>query len=203
MYITEYELIDTALKIGLGALIGGSFSIITIILNNRNEKKKLWNTRRNQLIEDVLEELAAFNKTQNFFFNLSRLIDEHNQRGIPPPPDKLELWYQKFNDFDAFLDVGKTVAKLQLLGEIATADLVYDYVEYLSALRNEVLGSDGKVVTFSSEAQAKHRLILKEQRRNIYKELSRIYKDESYPKKGILAFWRKPITESKVRELDS
>ncbi len=54
------DIVDTAVKIGLGALISGVATYFVTSLNHRNDREKDTRVRRRQLIERVAEDIESF-----------------------------------------------------------------------------------------------------------------------------------------------
>ncbi len=61
--MTWAEVVDTALKIGLGALIAGGFSYLSGKMNLEKESRRRYAIRRRDMLEKVLDFLVAYDKS--------------------------------------------------------------------------------------------------------------------------------------------
>ena len=59
--VTQLEIIDTAIKIGLGALISGIAAFLIARLNHNKEIEKIRANRRRELLEEIAEKVEKFN----------------------------------------------------------------------------------------------------------------------------------------------
>jgi len=117
METNTYNLLDTIVKIGLGAIIAGLFSYIGIILNFRKEKKLRINERKVKSLEEV--KLMAFNyiyRVKNLMsVVVANSIEElSNKLGdIDFMEDAIEM-DDKINEIDK--ETNFTLYELKLLG---------------------------------------------------------------------------------------
>jgi hypothetical protein len=65
---TWYDIADTAIKIGLGGLIGGFTGIWLAKINNRHLILTANQDRRRRILEDVLEHIDCFNYSVNMYW---------------------------------------------------------------------------------------------------------------------------------------
>jgi hypothetical protein len=61
------DVADTAIKIGLGALLGGVFSIVLTWLSHRQSTSRDYFKRRRELIEGIVDDLDRFYRNMSLF----------------------------------------------------------------------------------------------------------------------------------------
>ncbi len=65
---TWIDVADTAVKVGLGAFIGGGFSYLLMRFDHDRESKKEYVKKRLNNIEIAFEEINAFSKTISLYW---------------------------------------------------------------------------------------------------------------------------------------
>lgn len=127
--MTMIEVLDTAIKIGLGALIAALASIISIKLSHKNEIDKLNYIRRQELLESIARNIELFSNSFRKFSNKARHIVDKNpgQEGIT------DTDFNKLSDISSDVlsqtdNVGSAQSLLLLLGEPDTEKLLVDYL---------------------------------------------------------------------------
>lgn len=134
-----YDLIDTALKIGLGALIAGSFTYLTTRTNHSHENKKIQYELKKSLFLEANElSIKYFSKIYTLF-NVwgSDFVENKKISNLPLEWKKLYsedniIYNSRRNDLE------KIGANLSLLGlsEVYEKLLRYDFI--ILSYRNEI-----------------------------------------------------------------
>ena len=139
--MTLIEVIDTAIKIGFGALITGIASHYLAKNSHERELTKLTITRRLDSLEQVTEKAEAhFSAWRRYSGSLGGIYNGRN----PPDPDFSETQWKRIKERDrAFLDsrdgMGLAVARLRLLGLTEAADLVNGYNKAVGEFRDRMI----------------------------------------------------------------
>jgi hypothetical protein len=80
--MTWVEVIDSVVKIGLGAVIGGLFSVVALRMNYRNEKEKELRARKIRMVEEAVDQAEKFFNTHaNFISRLAWIVEDAD--GVP------------------------------------------------------------------------------------------------------------------------
>lgn len=75
--MTWVEVIDSIAKIGLGAVIGGLFSVVALRMNYHNEKVKELRARKVRMVEEAVDVVEKFFNTHaNFVSRLSWMVED-------------------------------------------------------------------------------------------------------------------------------
>lgn len=135
-----YDLADTALKIGLGAFIGGFFTYITTKSNHKHEISK---EKFNRKIEMLNE---ATGKLENYFTCTFKLMDKwygYASKGIKRKNQLKEKALDEYIEIDALYlqntkDVQYAFAQLNMLGLKETRDIVIEYDKIILKIRNNI-----------------------------------------------------------------
>jgi hypothetical protein len=112
------EVADTALKIGLGALLGGAFSVVLARLNQRHDLRKLALERRWNLLQEAQSEITLFGSLVSQFWAGVRNAVYLRASGKPLTVQQTEeLEKLERLVFEGFAGLGVPRSKLLLLGE--------------------------------------------------------------------------------------
>lgn len=80
--MTWVDVIDSVVKIGLGAVIGGLFSVVALRMNYRNEREKERRARKIKMVEEAVDQTEKFFNTHaNFISRLTWIVEEAD--GVP------------------------------------------------------------------------------------------------------------------------
>lgn len=75
--MTWVDVIDSVVKIGLGAVIGGLFSVVALRMNNRNEREKELRARKIKMVEEAVDQAEKFFNTHtNFISRLAWIVED-------------------------------------------------------------------------------------------------------------------------------
>lgn len=80
--MTWVEVIDSVVKIGLGAVIGGLFSVVALRMNNRNEREKELRARKIKTVEEAVDLTQKFFNTHSHYISRLAWIVEDTE-GAP------------------------------------------------------------------------------------------------------------------------
>ena len=110
---------DDAVKVGLGALIGGAASVATILLTRKNDSKKLHFEKRLELIKEVSLEIAKFGSTITAYWakimDARIKIDGGTSLSVT---EENELENIQKESFRLFGELAYPRTKLSMLGEL-------------------------------------------------------------------------------------
>ncbi len=139
--MTLVEVLDTAVKIGLGAGITGLASYLIAKHNHDRDLIKVAFTRRQESLEQVTEKTEVhFSAWRRYCGSLGGIYSGRN----PPAPSFSEQQWKKVRLRDtAFLEsrdgMGHAVARLRLLGLTNAADLVNEYNAIVGEFRDKMI----------------------------------------------------------------
>jgi hypothetical protein len=156
--ITPIDVIDTAVKIGLGALISGAAGYWIAKLNHDREIEKDRVHRRRELLESVAEQVETF--TQNALHYWAVLTDD--TRRLEATPELLA----------SFKELTSAESKLLLLGENECQKLVREYGEYVKGFREQFM-LKGKLATGAEQKEFRENIL--SQRVTVFHALSAAY----------------------------
>lgn len=118
MLMTWPEVADSAVKIGLGALVGGGFSLALARLTQRHEFRKLALERRWTLLQQVQLEVTDFSVAISAFWASTRNAAYRRDASQPlSAVEQRELKELENKAFAAFGALATPRSKLLLLGE--------------------------------------------------------------------------------------
>ncbi|RFC38298.1 MAG: hypothetical protein DID90_2727552661 [Candidatus Nitrotoga sp. LAW] len=170
---TWVDVADSAVKIGLGALIGGTFGVWVAWLNNSIQAKKALNERRRQIIELVIESVdSACNAASLYWSNLGNGVYKRDKGEKLTDADKAQLDSLQSKFFESFTVLNSSGAKLLLLGENDAETQLQELRTALDAFF-KIANIDGKKCT--SDALASHKEAISTKRRIFYSTLSNAY----------------------------
>jgi hypothetical protein len=136
--VTPIEIIDTAIKIGLGALISGAAAFLIARLNHSKEMEKSRANRRRELLEEIAERTEKFNSATVRYWAITDERVQCEARNEPLPALRQEEWKtadELLNN--SFEEATNAEAKLLLLGEEECQTLLREYVGEISAFSYE------------------------------------------------------------------
>jgi len=142
---TILDIADNAVKIGLGALIGGLTTIVLARINNKHVSIKAKNDKKYEILEDVVVKIDKFNKSTSLYW--VRITDAFSKidQGVKvskKETNKIKILEQDL--FENFTVISICKAKLLLIGAsdaskklIAYHDEVSEFYRY-AHLENKV-----------------------------------------------------------------
>lgn len=122
------EVVDSALKIGLGALIGGIVATYQSSVLFRRERKKALCDRRRELLEDFVEKFDAFGATVADYHASFWNMQEDKAKG--KLTDEMKAKHLKIDSqmMKAFKQLHAVESRLLLIREDDLHDALRDYI---------------------------------------------------------------------------
>ena len=116
--VTWAQVASDAVKIGLGALVGGGFGVWLALLNNRQQVARDFYARKRQILEDVVTQFDKFFKDLTLFVTNLRNASYVKQSGEQvTQEDRKELEALEKKLFTSFTILASVSSRLLLLGE--------------------------------------------------------------------------------------
>ena len=169
--MTWIEVVDSAVKIGLGALITGIIAFILSTTQHRNERKKARVAREFDMLKEVAEKVEAFNRTSlRYWANVTDWRAKSLLSGTYTKPDKL---IKSQNDlYDSFSELTEAESLLLLFGYEAASISLRLYGETVVDFKKKVESLD---VPFNVTDSANYRESMLDKRAELFKILNNIY----------------------------
>lgn len=115
---TWIDVADSAVKIGLGALLGGGFAIWKAHLSDSSEAKRSFLKKKREMIEKVLEEIDAFFASATVYWaRLADAVFKRKEDKQLTSEEAHELKNLEQQLFDNFKNLGFSSSRLVLIGE--------------------------------------------------------------------------------------
>lgn len=171
--ITQLEILDSAVKIGLGALIAAGSTYLLAKQSHSRELEKDHIRRKRELLESVAEQVESFTHLALRYWALSGdwMRCKRDERAISE--DRLkELDRTRMALFDSFKEVTNGEAKLLLLGLKEAQLSLRAYGDTVTELRKAL--SINNTIT-SEESLQNWRSRILETRETFFQDLSRAY----------------------------
>ncbi|EJA7342773.1 TPA: hypothetical protein JG809_004845 [Vibrio parahaemolyticus] len=138
MSATIYDIIDTAVKIGLGALISGVATYSVTRLNHDKDIEKAKQTRKRELLEDISSQTEEFSNSVLKYWAYMVEHVRYIERDKQAPEDLEPRIENAAKDlFEKFSHLSSAEGKLILLGANKAQELVRDYGEYVKEFRRK------------------------------------------------------------------
>jgi hypothetical protein len=174
MATTELEVIDTAIKIGLGSLITLTGTFLVTWLNHRNDRKKESRKRFYDSLELISTNIEETTHASLRYWALIIEWVRNNAQGMGLTDKRSEELVKTKDDlFDQFKNLTVAESKLMLLGLTDISSQIRDYGEFLKELRRKYY--DGNTSLKESDMDAVRSTLL-DKRKSIFSELSKAYK---------------------------
>jgi hypothetical protein len=169
--MTTIEVIDTAIKIGLGGLLTIAGTFFVTRLNHNHEYKK----EKTKRFFDALEQTSALiEEVTHVSLRYWVLVNEWVYNGKLTSDREDELEKTKVSLFNEFKSLTIAESKLLLFGLGKQATLLREYGTHLGKMRsNYFVGKKG----LTKNDMAEVRIILLAKREELFKELSNAYKN--------------------------
>ena len=170
--MTWIEVADSAVKIGLGALITGIIAFILSTTQHRNDRKKSKVGREFEMLKEVAEKVETFNNIALRYWSFSsdwrkRLLLDST---ILPSSNLLDSQ----NDlYDSFSELTKAESLLLLFGYDEASVSLRSFGETVIAFRKRVASLD---IFFDESDAASYRESMIDKRAELFKILNEIYK---------------------------
>lgn len=167
------DIVDTAVKIGLGALISGVSTYYVTSLNHKKDSEKENYKRKRELLESIAEELETFsNASLEYWAYLVEFTRyKESTKEIPSHlKDRVEEAGSRL--FKDYAHLTSAESKLLLLGYESCELAVKEFGEYVKEMRRTAWKEDSSL---TSEKAESFRTEIREKRKKIYSELQRAY----------------------------
>ena len=166
------EVVDSAVKIGLGALIAGVITFLLSSTQHRNELKKAKVEREFEMLKTVAEKVENFNSiTLNYWAFATdwrrRLILDSSlpkSNGFLDAQNKL---------FDSFSELTKAESLLLLFGYSSAQTKLRDYGETVISFKKRIDSID---IPFDPSDTTNYRKSMIDKRSELFSLLNEIYK---------------------------
>jgi len=163
------DVLDSAVKIGLGALISGFATYSVTRLKYRQEVQQNIRTRRREIIEEASEHMEKFNEysheCSNVIFAVIKRVKE---------PVELRIAANELSKGLSYIT--KSIGRIQLLGEKQLVDKLYAYKKIVVELINYVNNCSTKDSSHC-DIEKYNNLIdsISEEKKEVMQELSKSY----------------------------
>lgn len=169
--MTFLEVVDSAVKIGLGALIAGVSTWLVSRSQHFNELRKVKVSREFELLKEIAEKVERFTHSSLKFWAIS--ADWHRARRNDAGAQKSEnLLATQKELFGRFNELTSAEALLLLLGEKSAQQQLRTYGEHVMTYRRSV--SRAKEPMSEIELEDRRTYILKA-RESFFNHLNEIY----------------------------
>ena len=173
--VTTLDIIDTAVKIGLGALISGATAYVITRLKYHSDINKELLSRRQILLERVANQVEELNRVYLKYYASMLNFIRDKKEGIEWPGYKKDEHKEVTKDLNAgFQELTSAEAKLLLLGETDAYDTLRTYGAKIYAFTQKVVYGNREnleerdIVSLMNE--------IREARINFYRVLSQQFK---------------------------
>lgn len=170
--MTWIEVVDSAVKIGLGALIAGTIAFLLSSTQHRNELKRAKVEREFEMLKEVAEKVEIFNHISLKFWSLSsdwRRQLSLNSSAIPSD----SLLNVQSELFDSFSELTKAESLLMLFGYNSAQTSLRAYGETVKSFKKRVASVD---IPFDENDINNYRESIIKKRSELFVLLNNIYK---------------------------
>lgn len=168
-----FSIIDTAVKIGLGALISGVATYRVTKLNHDRDAEKIVATRKREIIEQVAGQTEVFSNAVLVYWAYMVEFVRYRKQDKSPPKDldaKLESATRGL--FDKYAQLSDAEGKLILLGADDAQTLIREFGEYVKEFRRVAWQGNSEL---TEEKLHEFRESILEKRKALFKEIRSAY----------------------------
>ena len=167
------SVVDSAVKIGLGALIGGGFAVWTIRLNQRHDHLKSQRERRATLLQEAQLEVSRFaGLVSSYWANVRNAVYIRDQGEVITQLMRGDLTAQEQKVFEAFAELSSARGKVLLLGEKSAVEAMAQLHETCAAFF-KIAHIDNAKCTGAALDEAKENIV--RQRTLFYDRMAEAY----------------------------
>lgn len=172
--ISSLEILDTAVKVGIGALISGISTYLITKLQQKGDLEKERKERLSLLLQQVAEQIEETNHIYLKYWAVTSDAIRYVKAGeVISERKEKEREEIKSELFHTFKELTNAEAKLMLIGENNAAYLLREYGNLITDFRKTVVVaenplSDSEIETKKDEIYSKRKLL--------FTELSEIYR---------------------------
>lgn len=173
MATTTIEVIDTAVKIGLGSIITLLGTLVVTKLNHSHESARERSKRHYDALEDIASNIEEVTHVSlRYWALIIEWVRNKNQGMGLTEKRKEELEKTKLDLFDQFKNLTIAESKLLLLGLQEPSTLIREYGEFLTEMRRQYY--DGKK-SITEDDMISIRKELLSKRQTLFNSLSSSY----------------------------
>jgi len=179
--ITPLEVVDTSVKIGLGALISGAAAYWLAKLNHNRQVQKERATHRRELLETVADSVQKYYHAAAKQRSFVEFVVRMNNAGVSPTENHFsELARNEADLVDKLGELTSAEAKLLLLNETTAHSLLRQLHENVFIYSTDYLKQAcavGPVTAerWSPDFLAKSKVVLRDRRDAFFTSLSSVY----------------------------
>lgn len=168
------SIVDTAVKIGLGALISGIATYTVTRLNHNKEIEKERIKRQRELLEEIASQTEEFStavlKYWAYMIEYIRYVESNKEA-----PEDLDVRIEESgkNLFDKYTNLSSAEGKLILIGATKAQEKIREYGEYVKDFRRKAWQGN-KALTESDLDN--YREVILNKRKSLYEEIRKVYK---------------------------
>lgn len=173
MDMSFFSIIDTTVKIGLGALISGISTYWVTRLQHDNEISKTKLKRQRELIEEVAAQTEDFSSAVLTYWAYMVEHVRYSKRDKKPPEDlPVRIKKSETDLFDKFSQLASAEGKLILFGSTKAQELLREYGEYIKDFRRIAWHGN---TTLKEEDLEAYRANILAKRKTFYEEIRAMY----------------------------
>ena len=170
--MTWIEVVDSAVKIGLGALITGIIAFVLSTTQHRNDRKKAKVAREFEMLKEVAEKVEFFNHIALKYWALT--TDWRRKLLLDSSVSRSNILLDAQHDlFNSFSELTKAESLLLLFGYNEASVSLRLYGETVIAFKKRVESSN---LLFDENDAASYRESIIDKRVELFKILNGIYK---------------------------
>lgn len=138
MPVTGLEILDVAIKVGLGAVIGGISTYLVSKLNHDKEMEKDRLRRRREILEDIASKCDVFAaQVLDYWALLADWLEAKDpENALPEHKARIAESQRKF--YDGFHSLTSAEGRLLLLGQKQARMALRSYGEYAQKFYSEI-----------------------------------------------------------------
>ena len=137
--LTTLEVIDTAVKVGLGAIISGLATYFVTRLQQKGLIEQEQRKRKAEIVQGVAEQIENINHAYLKYAALTRSALLRIENGVEwTEAQRGEREQVKTELFNSYRDLTNAEAKMMLIGEVRASELVREYGEKITKFRQIV-----------------------------------------------------------------
>lgn len=171
--MTYLDVLDTAVKIGLGAVIATAGALVSAKISHGREVAKEWRTRKCRVLEDVAELTENFSNAVLRYWALISELGALRAKDKSMAPERVaKLQTAQEDVWSAWKDISVSEARLLLLGLEEAQKLCREYGELVTRFM-KIAWPEGP--SLSREESLRWRSELLSARASFYKALSAAY----------------------------
>ena len=164
------DIVDTAIKIGLGALITSAGSYLLSKQTHDREAKKERINKEREILEKVAEEFETFSYAVFSYWALHSEWNNRKVAGKPLPEERQKLFDEARRDyFVKAQNLTNAEAKLLLLGQIEAQAKLREFADLLIEYRKHVFE---RLTHYEQDELKEWRRKILEARKNFFDSLS-------------------------------